>query len=139
MLGEKDSTVADPSATDIPHQITAVVTNECTFRLWGAMSGPPRVWGTTKMLLPSSYCKWRKVPRCLWTSLSTTTPSRSTRWWSRLATTTSRWTRSPTCRRRPSILRPTRGRWSCKTKTRTKLHYIVRLTLLCNLYLQSLS
>ena len=22
----------------------------------------------TKMLLPSSYCKWRKVPRCLWTS-----------------------------------------------------------------------
>ena len=68
VLGEKDTTVADPSATDIPHQITAVVTNECTFRLWGAMSGPPRVWGTTKMLLPSSYCKWRKVPRCRWTS-----------------------------------------------------------------------
>ena len=111
VLVEKEMTVADPSATDIPQYYSC-----CHQRVYLSDSGVqclvhPELWGTpTKMLLPSSYCKWRKVPRCLWTGLSTTTPSRSRRWWSWLATTTSRWTRSPTYRRRPLILRPTRGR-----------------------------
>ena len=56
VLVEKDAAVAEPS-NQVPQifpSITAVVTQ----------SVGCNVWATTKMLLPSSYCKKRKVPRC---------------------------------------------------------------------------
>ena len=45
MLAEKDTTVAEPRATDIPQYYCSCHWRVYLFRLWGAMSGPLRVVG----------------------------------------------------------------------------------------------
>ena len=45
MPKEKDTAVAKPRATDIPHSLLQLSPESLPIRLWGAMSGPLRVVG----------------------------------------------------------------------------------------------
>ena len=45
VLVEKDTAVAEPHATDIPHSLLQLSPESVPIRLWGAMSGPLRVVG----------------------------------------------------------------------------------------------
>ena len=45
MLKEKDTAVAKPRATDIPHSLLQLSPESVPIRLWGAMSGLLRVVG----------------------------------------------------------------------------------------------